>query len=426
MAGDELKRGVAGLVLLAALAAAAPAEEAFSFRGYVKSFSILLVPPAATLDGGTVRETDMGAVSNRLRLMFTLRPSKGLSFDAAYDLSPRIQDTRLFSESLFGLSLNLPSYRVADFRNPLYPGPGSMPESFALYHNLDRCMVTIRTGVGDIILGRQPIAWGSARVVNPTDVLAPFAFNELDKEDRTGVDAVRVRVPLGTMDELDAGFVAGDKLRAADNAFYVRGKVNRFKTDISGLVLAFRQNLLLGLDLARSIGGAGAWLEAACVIPGALRPGGRLEGDKDYFRASAGMDYNFGPKTYGFIEYHFNSAGGARPADYASLPGTVAYRDGAVYLLGRHYVSLGTTYQLSALMPFTGLLIVNLTDPSVVFSPSVDYNIAQNIYLAGGAYIGLGRKSEILPTMSPLPGTLFHSEFGAYPDMLYLSFRVYF
>jgi hypothetical protein len=54
----------------------------------------------------------------------------------------------------------------------------------------------------------------------------------------------------------------------------------------------------------------------------------------------------------------------------------------------------------------------------------LEYNIAENIYLAGGAYLGIGKRPEIVDLSS---GTFrFHSEFGAYPAMFYTSFRVYF
>jgi hypothetical protein len=424
---EELKRGVCSFILLFALALPAWPEDSLSFRGYFKNFSILLIPPVASLDGATMNEPDMGAVNNRLRLRLTVRPLNWISFQCDYDISPRIQDTRLFKENLFFPGMRLTEYRLADFRDRLYPGPGEMPESFGIYHNLDRFMLTIKTRGADIILGRQALAWGSARVVNPTDVLAPFAFNELDKEERTGVDAIRVRVPLGAMEELDMGIVAGDKFKAGNNAFYLRGKIHAFDTDISAMTMAFRNHILLGLDLAGSIGGSGAWLEAAYVIPDALRKNGTA-GENNYIRVSTGVDYNFSSKTYGFVEYHFNSAGKSEPDEYLSLVGNTPYRDGAVYLMGRHYVSVGSTYQISPLLPFTGLLIANLSDLSLVFAPSVDYNISQNIYLGGGAYIGIGKRPEIIPG-SAGPGAqpdLLHSEFGTYPDMIYASFRVYF
>lgn len=416
--------------LLAWLAAALSAgvvwpADSFSLRGYFKNFSILIMPPAYTQGSTTVDEADLGAVNNRLRLALTFRPSDRVAFDVEYDFSPRIQDSRLFREDLFFPGLQLVDYRVADFRDYLYPSPGETPISFAVHHNLDRFALTIKTAAADIIAGRQAVAWGSARVVNPTDVIAPFAFNELDREERLGVDAVRVRVPLGAMDELDFGIIAGDNLDADKNAYFLRGRTYLHKTDISGLALAFRKHLLIGLDLARAIGSAGFWLEAACVIPDAFREN-RRESEKTYIRTSIGLDYNLSSQTYGFVEYHFNSAGGSRPDDYLRLFGTSAYQDGSVYLLGRHYLNFGSTVQLSPLIPFTGLLILNLSDGSLMLSPSLEYNIAENIYLAGGAYLGLGKRPEIVLGPLNLQPRVLHSEFGAYPDMLFTSFRVYF
>ena len=415
-------------VLVAALiffAGPAGAVDRVSFRGYIKNFSILLIPPASLQEGTAVDEPDLGAVNNRLRLEMEYRPATRISVDFAYDVSPRIQDKRLFEQGFLSPGLTLPEYRLTDFRDVLYPGPGEIPESFALYHNLDRLSVTVRTSRADIILGRQAVAWGSARVINPTDIIAPFSFNELDKEERQGVDAVRVRIPLGTMDELDLGVVAGRKFVPGKSAFFIRGKTYQLKTDISGLLIAFRNHLLLGLDLARSLGGAGIWVEAAWVIPEAFREG-RQEKDEGYVRFSSGLDYSLSGTTYGFIEYHFSSAGSGRPEDYISLFGTSSYRDAAVYLLGRHYLNLGATAQVSPLILFTGLVIFNLNDGSAVLAPQLEYNIAENIYLSAGGYIGFGKKPEILPPAAGSTPLLWRSEFGSYPDLLFTSFRVYF
>jgi hypothetical protein len=229
------------------------------------------------------------------------------------------------------------------------------------------------------------------------------------------------------MDELDVGAVAGDRFKPGNDAFYVRGKGHAAKLDFAGLAMAFRGHLLLGLDLARSIGGAGSWLEAALVVPDAFRRE-RTPGERSYIRVSAGLDYNFSGRTYGFIEYHFNSAGAGAPAAYLALFDKTAYRDGAVYLLGQHYLNVGTTVQISPLLPFTGLLIANLNDGSFVLAPSADYNVAENVYLALGAYLGIGRRPEAAPGSlpdAPVAG-LLRSEFGTYPAMLYASFRLYF
>jgi hypothetical protein len=166
-------------------------------------------------------------------------------------------------------------------------------------------------------------------------------------------------------------------------------------------------------------------LETAYVIPDFFRDK-RNPREKNYFRASIGMDYSLNSKTYGFFEYHFNSPGENRAEKYMAIIPTSAYQDGSVYLLGKHYLNLGCTYQLSPLMPFTGIIILNLSDRSLILSPSIEYNIAENIYLAASAYIGLGKSPELpICPLSPFP-FIYRSEFGAYPDMIFTSFRIYF
>jgi hypothetical protein len=381
--------------------------------------------PEYKIQESSISEPDLGSVNNRIRFKIDFQPSDRLSFHLAYDLSAKIQDPLLFEEGAFFNLWGLPEYRFDDFRDRLYPKPGDPVSSFGLCQNLDRFYVTLETDFADIFLGRQPIAWGSARFVNPTDIIAPFSFNELDKEERLGVDAIRLRIPLGMMDELDLGFVAGEKFKSANNAFFLRGKTYLFRTDITAILLGFRNHVLIGMDIARAIGGAGFWLESAFVIPDFFREN-RDPIEKEYFRASVGMDYNLNNKTYGFFEYHFNSPGENQPEKYANLIPTSAYQDGAVYLLGKHYLNLGCIYQLTPLIPFTTMIILNLSDWSVVLSPTFEYNIAENIYLAAGAYIGLGKSPEIaINSLNSVP-TRYRSEFGAYPDMIYTSFRIYF
>jgi len=413
-----------GAILFISIPASPSFEDHFSVTGYYKNFSIFLRFPPYKFLGKASREPDKGAVNNRLRLTMDLQPWDGLSFRVAYDISARIQDPQLFEDDTFFSMLKLPEYRWGDLSDRLYPKKGDSISSFGLFQNLDRFYITLRTDLADVFAGRQPIAWGSARFINPTDVIAPFAFNELDKEERPGVDAIRIRVPLGMMDELDLGFIVGKKFKSDNNAFFFRGKVYQFHTDISAIVMAFRKHLLIGLDLARAIGGAGFWLESAYVRPHCFRDN-RAQEEEDYFRASVGLDYNLNSKTYGFVEYHFSSAGKNNPERYLELLGTSAFREGAVYLFGKHYLNMGCIYQITPLTPFTGTIILNLSDGSLILSPSFEYNIAENIYVAAGAYVGLGKNPQLAIEMNTTP-YVYESEFGAYPDIIFTSFRIYF
>lgn len=416
------------LILMGLVPAAAGAD--LQLNGYFKSFFIAFKMPGYLLPEGWQNDPFefpvLGAVNNRIRLKLSADLSKRLSLHAAYDLSPRVQDPALFQQDLFFAAPDSSGYRVYDLPGRV-DSPGSQYEgSLGVFQNLDRFFITIKTDFADIFIGRQAIAWGSAQFINPTDVLAPFAFNELDTEERRGVDALRIRIPIGTLDELDFGFVAGEDFDLKRSAAFARGKINLFNTDLSLLLVGFRQHLMMGFDMSRSIGGAGFWLEAAFVMPEFFKKEAERQKRQKYFRSSIGLNYNFTGKTYAFLEYHFNSPGSRNPEDYLKTFDMPAYQDGAVYLMSRHYLNGGITYQIHPLLPLTGLVIWNLNDGSLILAPSAEYNIAENIYIAAGAYIGLGKKPELLQPVTAPFETGFKSEFGAYPDMFFASFRIYF
>jgi len=420
------KAAIAVLLLLAIESSSVPADDNITINGYFKNFSTLLDFAKYTGPGNSPNEPLFGSVSNRLRMKFRWRLSDRVSFDAAYDIAGKIQDRRLFTATYSIAQIDPFSYRAFDLDKYIYPRDISDAENFAAPQNLDRCFATIHATQFDLYVGRQAIAWGSARVINPTDVIAPYAFNELDTEDRVGVDAVRLRYPLGFMGEVDAGYVFGDKFKIEQSAAFTRVKFYYANSDITLMLIGFRENFLAGLDLARSIGGAGFWTEAAYVYANALGDSGVISG-QSYFRSSVGVDYNFASGLYGFVEYHFNQAGAIDHDRYLSLYSTVAYKDGAVYLLGRHYLCPGFSYQLTPLITLSGQMLLNITDPSMLVAPSIDYNISENIYIAAGAYVGLGSGVKLRPSAdgeSYVPS--IGSEFGTYPDIYYTSLRIYF
>jgi hypothetical protein len=402
------------------------ASDDISVSGYYKNYFTALDRGEMENPSSTQTQPLIGAVYNRLRTKVFIRINHNSSLTFAYDFSPRVQDHSLFEEQVLDLGFTTQSYRVTDLNDRLYPDPDDTVRSFAIFQNLDRAYLTLNTRWADIYLGRQAIAWGSARVINPTDVIVPFAFNELDVEDRMGVDAVRLRIPIGTMEEIDAGWVFGHDFEFDESALFLRTRLYYRRTDITLMAVGFRENLLLGLDLTRSIGGAGFWLEGGYVFVDALDSEER-NSEKDYFRGSLGLDYSLRDGTYVFAEYHFNQAGADDPDDYLRKSSETAYREGAVYLLGKHYLAPGISYQINPLLILTGEVIVNLNDQSSFIIPQIEYNIAENIYFSGGAYLGFGKGIGVSSLdYLPYPRLYLQSEFGAYPDMYFVSFRVYF
>ncbi|MEJ2108573.1 MAG: hypothetical protein P8Z37_01420 [Acidobacteriota bacterium] len=393
-----------------------------SLGGYLKSYFYIFQP--ASIEGPFGTEFDPSAevlLSNRLRVQASYTPTARIRLEAAYDIAPRFQSASLSADSLLFGRINPFAYRAADFDSNLYPSEGEVSGHFELGQNLDRVSLSLRLPSADVIIGRQAIAWGSARVMNPTDVLAPFTFDALDTEDRIGIDAIRARIPIGILSEIDVGYVFGRDFEFRNSAFFMRAGFNTSRTDISLLLMGFRENLLLGIDMARPVGGAGVWLESAYVFSDFFNT--EETSGRDYFRATAGMDYNLTGKTYGFVEYHFNGAGSTLASDYLNSFKETAYQEGSVYLLGRHYIVPGLVYQCTPLISCTIQSLINVTDPSIFLSSQLDYNIGNNIYLGLGAFIGIGEN----PTISgPLTTVSYRSEFGGYPNFYFASLRYYF
>jgi len=409
-------------LLLVTLAISPLTSSEFNFSGYYKSFFNLLIPKDIISEGDYLKTPDLGMYSGKIRLKMSYSPADWISFRAEYELTPVILDTMALSSFQIFSGVNPPGYRIADFSDILYPGGSDPSGDFHINQNLDRFFATLSFNFADVYIGRQVISWGSSYVFNPTDIISPFNFNEIDKEEKTGVDALRIRIPLGTMDELDIGYIFGENPGIENSAFFIRGKVNLFKSDISFLILGFRQNLLLGFDLSGSLGGAGLRLETAYVLDKFMDKDIPEELKNNYFRLSLGLDYNFSDRVYGYCEYHFNSPGSLETDNYLSVSTENAYSEGSVYLLGKHYISAGITYKLHPLIPFSAFAVYNLSDSSIILSPSLEYNISENIYLSFGAFLSAGKGIQL----ANITSLNLRSEFGSYPNLIFTSFRIYF
>jgi len=403
-----------------------------SFNGYYKSFMSVFCLPEEMSEMFGINKS-IGAVSNNIRLRAMINFNSHISLEAAYNINPTVKSPVLFSSSIFPDTNIDSAYRLTDIDDLLYPTKPDKNTNFGIYQNIDRLFLSVQTDFADISIGRQPISWGSARFINPTDILSPFTYNELDKEEKRGIDAIRIRMPIGDMGELDFGCVINEDMKIKTNAVFIRGKTQLFDSDISVSLIKFYQNMMIGADISGSIGGAGFWIEGAYVLSSVFGNSFINEKEvklKDYFRLSAGFEYNFSDKLYAFTEYHFNSLGENTPANYLSITHTQEFKEGAMYLAGKHYLNIGITYTVSPLIPLNGIIIYNLKDNSFILSPSMDYNIAQNIYVAVGGYFAIGKRASVLPNLlqnaqkSPL--IIPSSEFGFSPTILYSSFRIYF
>ncbi|MCP4669958.1 MAG: hypothetical protein GY857_01510 [Desulfobacula sp.] len=347
-------------------------------------------------------------ILNTVKLKTSTGFGEKLSFDFAYDLSVNYTHINDLNNTDSTDSRSF-KYRAYDLDSDLKTNEISQTNILNAKQNIDRAFFTYSTESFDFFAGRQAVSFGSGRFINPTDVLVPYPLTQIDKEEREGVDALRLKLPISEMGEFDAGVIFGEKGKNKNNAYYLNAKYPVLNWDTSVMIMQFRENMLLGLDLQGEISGAGIWLESAHVI---------AKNSDDYFRLSIGLDFNFPWDLYTFAEYHYNGAGVVKSEDYHSNSSTQPYIDGGVYLLGQHYLTLGLTYEISPLIGFSQSVIVNLDDSSFLFSPKVEYNILENQYIDFGVFLGVGEKSRSQSALK--------SEFGAYQDSAYIGYRVYF
>jgi hypothetical protein len=345
---------------------------------------------------------------NSARLKGWYRPSDQHFFEADYEVVMsyyRLQE--LVSSDLIALPAF--KYRYKDFKSRVGEHTLSPNHLARVEHNLDRFFYTWSKEQFDLAIGRQPVSLGSARLVNPTDVFVPYSLTATDKEDRAGVDAARLKLPVGEMGEVDFGYLLGKNGKLDQSAAFLKVLQPFGNWEFAPVVVRFRKHKLLGIDIQGQIMGAGAWFESAYVDP---------EVGNGYARLSLGSDYNFGDNLYGFIEYHFNGAGTRAAAEYLSNTINVAYQEGGVYLMGRDYLSFGVNYQISELFSFSQNVTHNLTDHSALLSPHVGWNFIEDHYFDLGLFWGIGRRSN--------SSFLVRSEFGSYARTIYANYRAYF
>ncbi len=396
------------------------ANAEFSYRGYLKSFYIThKIPGYMNTD-----EQYSSQGIQRVRGEVSWKPVSAVSLNAAYSLAANTGGSTL--TDMDALEMDPPrGWRFDDMQNPVYPHNDSVSPNFQLTQNLDRLYLRLSASFGDLYIGRQAIAWGTARAFPCVDVVAPFSFDALDTEERQGVDAAMIRIPIGLMNTVEAGYIAGQDFDFDASAVYIHPKFYVLNTDIGLTAMKHRKNMLYGVDIARTIGGAGVWAEASwhdveraeldlsgfVSIPENLR---WIASKKktEFGRISGGADYSFGGELYTSLEAHFNGAGYAE-TDVLGMQLNPAFLVGIVSNTGRLYLAPMASYQITPLLTGTLQAYWNLDDMSSALVPMLEFSAAQNVNIGAGAYIGVGEGD-------------FVTEYGSYPDMGYINMRWYF
>lgn len=291
---------------------------------------------------------------------------------------------------------------------------------FSSQLQVDRLNIRGESGGFNWSLGRQSIGFGRISLFSPLDIIAPFPPDASDIDVRPGVDAIRATRYFGMAGQLGGTAVFGSEKKY--NSYVLTLGENFKRTDFLALGGILRGRSMLGVGIAGELGKLGiktelSWYQGKDVD----QPQGDLY---DVFAIAAVEGwYRFDNGLILLGEYLFNGVGSDNPGDYPLVATSAPIVEGLSFLLGRHYLLLGPSYQFHPLVTVNGLLIYNIEDHSSLIRPQCVISLADNLQLDLFWTKTSGKKSQLDP-YSQLP--VVRSEFGSAGDSGGLLLRWYF
>ena len=382
----------------------------WNMTGYVKSYGVFQGDISVS---GVPLEEEQVQIQNAFRLMLSTQTTQGHDFEIHYDVQPTIykndpnNSLGLFSQQ----DISVSNYRIDDIESEL-----SQTDHIKTTQNIDRLNVQIHLESGELTIGRQAMAFGSARMVNPADIFLPYDLQTLNTEYRIGIDGIRYQHYLTDFWFIDAGVITGEDFKTENSGVFVRSQASINGHDIEAVVIQLDNAQLFSIGLQRALGELGSWVELAY-----LNTDTSNSNVDSYWRSSFGIDYAINEDIFTMVEYHYNGAGGEAPQSYLFNSQTTAYTKYGVNLLAKNYLMPSVTVTLNPLVSIAGSLVWNLNDESSLLNISAETSWSENQYSQFGFYKGLGKG---------LAGTVLapdvRSEYGAMPLMIYASYGLYF
>ncbi len=354
----------------------------------------------------------------RLRLGLDVRHSDWMDSELAYEQRARWTS----GGSGFGAAGFLPSEAPAAFRIAQLDWPVDTEDDFAYRHEIDRALVALHPGWGDVTIGRQAIGLGRGVLFGAVDLFNPFTPLEVDREWRRGVDAFRAEYRLSTTTSAEVIAVFGESWEQSALLGHIRGYLG----DIDGALIAGKraEDTVFGTALSTIVGGAEVHGELAVFDTPETQPDGTLWGGdhlatKVVFGGSYTFDIGNGLTVLG--EYHYSDFGikNIEDALVRALDSDFQRRflRGDLQTLGRQALATQLSYPFNDAASGSFLVLTNPTDGSGVLNPSLRLDFDSHTSLIASAFIPWGAE----PTLGQL-----RSEHGLTAASLFVQAAVYY
>lgn len=381
------------ILLLAYILFAYPkaySEVSGSFKSHVISGN------QVTIDGAFETENSY-AVTSRINSLDWINPS--IYLESAYSLSlqySKENEPVPYFESL--------SYRIYDLNREITRSLQS--DNLFGIQNLDRFVLVYGGRSYDLYMGRQAISFGSSKFSNPIDVFLPYPIGAIDSEYRSGIDAIRVRKPLGDFSELDFGVFFGKEAKEESSGVYVSTNMLIKENELLLIAAKYRNNVIYGLDFQGSIFSQGLTFE---ISQNEMK---EIDGlSQDYIRYAVGVNAKFSDELFAIFEYHYNGSGETDKQNYPLNFTKLSHLEGGVYFMAQRYFASLLSYQFTPLANIALNIINNLDDQSIYSFAAFDYSLKDNLFISASINSFSGASD---------------SEYGARKGASTLSLKYYF
>lgn len=313
---------------------------------------------------------------NRLRLQFRSSVSENISMNLAVDFF-----------TFHGI-----------IHSPL--GVYESPEqSSAAYTQLDRAFIDLYFPGFDITVGKQRVAMGVSYLWAPLDL-----FNRVNifdpAEEKPGVNAIKVYVPIGKKSSLTGVFSPEDNFNSSKSGLRAQTQFAGIDAALTLIHWGMQNKTIYGLDF-RGENLIGWWVEGGYFSS----PG------EEYMKLVIGFDYTFPFKNgvYWLNEFFYDESGEKDSAQYDFD----RLLTGESFTLAREYYFSSLRFPLTGFLSLSATYIGNWSDGSYILSPGLNYEITQNATLTTGIFFLRGTE-----------GGEFNRE-GA-DDIFYIWFKINF
>lgn len=225
-----------------------------------------------------------------------------------------------------------------------------------------------------LIVGKQSLYWGVARVFRPLDILNPTNYFEPGYE-RQGTNAILGYTSWSSMTSLRGIFAPKYDFEKSTSGIRVGTNVLKNDVGVDFLYRASPKIAVLGGEITGEAE-VGYWFEF----------GYTFEDTVEFAKLSVGVDYTFPFMIYTMLEFFLDGSGADDPSEYDYTK----IWSGDRQTLGKEYLYGSVGLVRNPFFKPSVSAVVNLSDGGAILIPEIYRGIFENVDLTLGANIFVG------------------------------------